>query len=182
MKCLTLMIGAAGLVATLSAQPSTSDVQTYLSLTDAQVQSLQQLRTQQRQALQSTFQQIRQKQQDLQNQLSSGSTDAAALGQLLVDIQTLKKSISTAQSSYNTQALAVLTADQKTKLQTLQSAAALRPQISEATALGLLTPPSGGAGSRMGMGPGPGMMFHRGGGPRAGWRGGRRAAPPEQQF
>ena len=156
--------------------PSTADIQKYLSLTDAQVQSLQQLRTQQRQANQSAFQEIQQKEQNLKTQLASGTADAASLGQILLDIQSLRKSIQSSETTYNTQALAVLNADQKTKLAALQAAEALRPQIMQATMLNLLTPPAN-AGGGPGMGPMGGPMGFRG--PRAGFRGHRPSAPPQ---
>ena len=155
---------------------SVADVQAYLSLTDSQIQSLQQLRTTERQTLSSTFQQIATQQQNLNTQLASGSATAAALGQILLDIQTLRKTITTTEASYNTQAVALLTADQKTKLAALQTAAALRPQISEATALGLLMPPSPPSGAT-----GPGPSFRRGGGPRGGFFRGNGQAPPPTQ-
>lgn len=149
-------------------QPPTADVQAFLSLTDAQVQSLQQLRQTQRTTVQPLMQQLMTKQQSLQNQLASGAS-AATLGTLLQDIEALQKQIQQAQTTYQAQALNLLTADQKTKLQALQDAAKLQPAIREATSLGLMSPPAGqggrGGGRGFGAGGGAGFGPARGGGP-----------------
>jgi Spy/CpxP family protein refolding chaperone len=139
-----------------SASPRTDALKTYLALTDAQVASLGQLRQQQAQAIKPLRQTLMEKQQALQTQTLAGG-DAAALGQLLLDVQNLRKQISDTQTSLRSQTLGVLTTDQKTKLQSLQDAANLQPAIGGAMALNLLTPPqsltagqgpSGAAGSR----------------------------------
>jgi Spy/CpxP family protein refolding chaperone len=137
-------------------QPPVTDVQKYLSLTDAQVQSLQTIQANLRSSIATTRQQIATKQQTLNTQLSAGSTSAAVLGQELIDIQNLRNQVQQSRTSAQTQALGVLTADQKTKLATLTAAAALGPQIREAGALGLILAPEPPAGAPGGMG-GPGM-------------------------
>ncbi len=147
-----------------AAQPGTDQVKAYLSLTDSQIQGLQQIERQAASALQSTFQEIHQKQLTLQDQLDKGSTDAAALGKLLLDIESLHKRISQTQDSYRSQAVASLTADQKTKLKSLEDAMKLQPVIGQAVGLLLLTPPqpsAAGAGfGPLGAGRGP-MRFGR---------------------
>ncbi|MEO7142581.1 MAG: Spy/CpxP family protein refolding chaperone [Bryobacteraceae bacterium] len=185
MKYSIMTMIAAALACTLSAQwpapgrpgqgalPTTADVQSYLALTDAQVQSLHQLRLDERQAVSPLMQQMMQKQQNLNTQEAAGAS-AAAVGQLVLDLQAIRTSISTTASNYRTQAVNLLTADQRTKLQALEAAAALRPAIAEASGLGLLTQSQ----------PGP-----AGGGPGPNWRhGGRRGsfgpgpgAPPPPQ-
>src|SRR5262249_21334595 len=74
-------------------QPPNSEIKAYLGLTDAQLTGLQAVRTQLNGALGSNHQQIRQKETDLNNLLSKGTTDAAAVGKLVIDINTLRKQV-----------------------------------------------------------------------------------------
>lgn len=122
-------------------QPGTDLVKAFLTLTDSQIQGLQQLRTQTGDALQSIHQEIQQKQTTLQEQLSKGSTDAAALGKLLLDIEALRKRVTQTEETLHNQALGTLTAAQKAKLMTLEDAVKLQPVIGQAAGLQLLTPP-----------------------------------------
>jgi len=78
----------------------------------------------------------------------------------VIGIQALEQQAAPIRASYQQQALAVLTATQKTQLAALQSAAALMPAIHEATELNLLARPEGGPGGPEGMARG------RFGGPR----------------
>jgi hypothetical protein len=156
--------------------PSVTELKTYLSLTDAQVTSLQTIQQNLHTSTDTTMQQIQTKQQTLNTQLAAGGSTAAALGQLLLDIQTLRNSITQAETTSQSQSLNVLTADQKTKLKVLTDASALRLQIDEATMLGLILPPAdsqGGApgmrgpagrGGPQSMGMGMGPMMRRPGG------------------
>ena len=121
----------------------TDKVQTYLNLTDSQIQSLQQLRQSEMAALKPIMEQIRPLRQSLHSQMQSGSSDAAAVSKLMQSIQALEQQAAPIRSSFQQQALALLTADQKTKLAALESAASLMPAVHEATALNLLTPPKG---------------------------------------
>jgi Spy/CpxP family protein refolding chaperone len=130
----------------MSAQAKTTEVQSYLNLTDAQIASLQQLRQSEMAALKPIFEQIGPLRQSLHTQKQSGNADATAVGKLVLSIQTLEQQAAPIRASYQQQAQAVLTADQKTKLAALQSAAALMPAIHEAAGLNLLTPPKGAEG------------------------------------
>ena len=130
----------------MSAPAKTTEVQSYLNLTDAQISSLQQLRQSEMAALKPIFQQIGPLHETLRAQEQSGSADATAVGKLVLGIHSLEQQAAPIRSSFQQQALAVLTADQKTKLAALESAAALMPAIHEATALNLLTPPKGAEG------------------------------------
>jgi len=142
----------------------TTAVQTYLNLTDAQVTSLQQLRTAEAAALKPIFQQIGPLRQSLRSQEQSSGADATAVGKLVLNIQSLEQQAAPIRASYQQQALAVLTAAQKTQLAALESAAALMPAIHEAAGLNLLTPPEGSEGPG-GIGR-EGMPRGRFGGPR----------------
>ncbi len=166
LRFLPLMILAASLFAQgpggprhITIQAKTDQVQSYLSLTDAQIQSLQQLRQSEMTALNPVMDQIAPLRQSLQTQLQSGSADAAAVGKLVLNIQALEQQVTTARNSFRDQALALITADQKTKLADLQSAADLMPTIQQAMSLNLLSPPKGLEGAP-GFG-GPGMLMHR---------------------
>ena len=170
------------------AQPPITELQNYLSLTDSQVQALQTIQTQLRTSTASLRQQIAQKEQTLRTDLSAGNSSAVTLGQLLLDIQTLQKQITQAQTASQTQAAAVLNAAQKTKLQTVVDASKLQPQIRQAEMLDLIVPPQGavgpgmgpmggrgaGMGNGVGNGMGPGMGRMGGGGPMMAPRGPRR--------
>jgi Spy/CpxP family protein refolding chaperone len=147
----------------MSEQAKTTEVQSYLNLTDAQISSLQQLRQSERAALKPIFQQMGPLHESLRTQKQSGSADPTAVGKLVLSIESLEQQAEPIRSSFQQQALNVLTADQKAKLTALQSAAALMPTIHEATALNLLTPPKGPEGPG---GMAPEMMHGRFGGPR----------------
>ena len=168
LKLITITLAATALFAQppggprmhgMSGRAKTTAVESYLSLTDAQVASLQQLRQAESEALKPIFQQIGPLRQSLRSQSQGSSADATAVGKLVLSIQALEQQAAPIRASYQ-QALAVLTATQKTQLAALQSAAALMPAIHEAAELHLLTPPEGGPG-----GPG-GMSRGRFGGPR----------------
>jgi len=142
----------------------TTAVQSYLNLTDAQITSLQQLRQSEMAALKPIFQQIGPLRHSLRTEEQSSSADATTVGKLVLSIQNLEQQAAPIRASYQQQALAVLTAPQKTQLAALQSAAALMPAIHEATELNLLTPPKGSEGPG-GFGT-EGMPRGRFGGPR----------------
>jgi len=148
---------------------SVVELKAALGLSDAQVTSLQQIRTSQRETISTLARQMRTKNEALRASLSSGTT-AVAAGTTLLEIEALRKQLTTVEGNVRTQALGVLTAEQRTKLKTLEDAAALQPAIRQATALGLLTHPVGPGGPR-------GMGGMGGVGPR-GFRGGRAAGDP----
>ena len=118
-------------------------LKTFLNLTDSQVQGLQQIQQQERQANRTTMQTIRQNQANLDSMMQKGGADAAAVGRLMVENQTLQSNMSKTHESFSAQAANTLTADQKAKLKNLQDAMALMPMIHQASALGLLTSPQG---------------------------------------
>lgn len=121
----------------------TTAVQTYLNLTDAQIASLKQLRQSEGEALKPIFQQMAPMRRSLRAQQENGSADAATAAKAQQDRQALEQQIAPIRASFQQQALAVLTPEQKTKLAALQAAMALLPAIREAGALNLLTPPEG---------------------------------------
>jgi hypothetical protein len=87
------------------------------------------------------------------------NSNATAAGQLQVEIAALRDQIEAIQDSARTQAVAVLNASQRTKLESLTAAAALFEEARQAAGLGLIEGPEGGPGGRgpgAGFGPGPG--------------------------
>lgn len=149
--------------------PDVSSLKTYLSLTDAQVNTLQQARQSEMTALRSVFEEIQTKETALRNLLNTNTTDAAAVGRLVLDIQTARKKVESTQATYRTQAVNTLTADQKTKLTALDTAMKLRDEIQQAVMLNLLQPEEGPGGPGFGgPGFGPGGPGGRGFGPPPG--------------
>ncbi len=136
------------------AQPPNTEIKAYLGLTDAQVTGLQSVRTQLNSALSANRQQIQSKQTDLENLLAKGTTDAAAVGKLVLDISNLRKQVDATTASFRDQARNLLTADQKKKLAALEDAAKLQPDIQEAAGLLLVAPPAPPAGKQGLFGPG----------------------------
>ena len=124
-----------------------TELKTYLGLSDTQVSSLNSIQSSVMQSAMSVMQQVQTKQSELEAALEKGS-DAATLGKMLLDIQALKKQVDSARTSARTQALAVLTADQRTKLKPLEDAAKLETQLRQATQLNLVAPTDNG-GNRM---------------------------------
>ncbi len=135
--------------------PALDDIKTYLSLTDAQIQSMQQVRQRAYENLRTTFDQMRAKHTALRDMLDKGATDAAAVGKLVLDMDALRKQVQQAQASVRTQVMAQLTPAQVTRLKALEDAAKLQPEIRGAQALGLIAPPEGRGFGMMG---GPGFM------------------------
>jgi len=135
--------------------PAPAELKAYLGLSDSQIQALRQIRQQEGEALRSLHDEMAQKQKTLRDQLQAGSTDAAALGRLLLDIQSLRKRIEDAEKTFRDQAANQLTADQKTKLKALEEAAKLQPAIGQAAGLNLLTPPAPTQGEPRDPGMGP---------------------------
>ena len=123
--------------------PRTDKVQSYLSLTDAQIQNLQQLRESEWAALKPIMEQMRPLRQSMHAEMRGSSPDSAAASKLRASMQALEQQAAPIRSSFQQQAMAILTADQKTKLTALETAMSLMPAAHEATALNLLTPPKG---------------------------------------
>jgi Spy/CpxP family protein refolding chaperone len=140
-------------------------LKTYLSLTDAQVETLRSAQQQQREAMRASFTELRAKQKALRAQTQSGTSDPAAVGQLMLDMQATRAKMRAARQEVNDQLAASLTPEQKAKLQTLKDAAKLGPAVREAMRLGLIEPPAAsgdGTQQRRMRRPGAGAMGFRG--------------------
>jgi len=125
--------------------PPVTELKTYMSLTDTQITSITNSNQALMTASRTLMEQIRTKRQGLQDLLAKGSTDAAALGKLLLEIQALEKQVTDNHTKAQTAAVSFLSADQKTKLKALEDASKLREEIGEAARLNLLAAPVGGA-------------------------------------
>jgi len=123
-------------------QASYAQLQAYLNLSDAQVQSLITIQNNRNAAHQAIYKQISDKQTQLSTLLRNGTTDALTVGQLEIDINNLQRQLSSPSTSYQTQALAVLTADQKNKLPGLVSALQLQTTAWQAVTLELIDAPA----------------------------------------
>ena len=148
-------------------RPAFTELKANLGLQDAQITQIQQLQRQSIDGLASVQSQVRDKESALSDLLAKGTTDAAAVGKLVLEIHGLRSQLSKARDTARQAALALLFADQKTKLKTLEDAAKLEPAIQQATALWLLSEPvapapgiggPGGLGGPGGRGFGPGRM------------------------
>ncbi len=132
--------------------PSPDALKMALGLTDAQVTALDQLQQTKRAQIQPILQQMATQQAALQDALQKTPPDAAAVAAILVQMQALQKQIQTVEASFLTQAVATLSADQKTKLTTLQNAQKLMEAVHQAEMFNLLTGPAGGPGGPGGPG------------------------------
>jgi Spy/CpxP family protein refolding chaperone len=144
-----------------------------LDLTDAQIQQLRELRKSQMEALKPTLDQMRTKNDALRKEMETDNPNPATVGQLTVEIKTLRKTISDGQADRVAKAQQILTPEQQDKLKALNPATGTNRAFGEAAMLGLVAPPNG-PGMMRG---GPGMM---GRGPMM-QREGRRTPPPQQQ-
>ncbi|MEK7407944.1 MAG: periplasmic heavy metal sensor [Acidobacteriota bacterium] len=130
--------------------PQFTELKAYLNLTDTQIQQIQQAQRQAMERVQIVVTQIPEKQKALRDLLDKGTTDAAAVGKLVLEIEALHKQVTQAREAGHVAALAVLTTAQKDKLKTLEEAAKLQPVIHQAAMLALLVPPV----PQPGLGPG----------------------------
>ncbi|MBK9169711.1 MAG: periplasmic heavy metal sensor [Bryobacterales bacterium] len=113
----------------------------YLALTDAQVRALQQLQDDHRQAERKVYEQIREKDMQLQQLLRAGSSDAFAIGQLMVEINNLRRQLPISREPFRAPALAVLTEPQQAKLSDLTEALRIAPAGHQAVDLNLIDSP-----------------------------------------
>jgi Spy/CpxP family protein refolding chaperone len=131
---LTLILGTV-----LSAQ--VPDLKAVLNLSDTQIQSLVQLQQQKPQTLQPLVQQMEQDQQKLQ-QLLASNPDPAAVGRLVIEINTLGRQIQQVISNIQQQALNILRPDQRNQVQPLGDVLRLQLAARQAVELGLINPPN----------------------------------------
>jgi Spy/CpxP family protein refolding chaperone len=110
-----------------------------LGLSDDEITRLRELRQQTTDANRSLCEQMAERQRTLRIVSQRPTPDAVEIGQVVVDMINLQKQMESANGGSNAQALAMLTAEQKTKLKALEDAAKLQAAVRQATALNLLT-------------------------------------------
>ena len=149
------------------AAPARAELKSFLGLTDQQLTQLVQLRRDEQAALRPIREQMAVKAKALRDALAADAPDAAVVGQLTLDVRTLRQQVRQSNEDYHSRGIGLLDDAQKTKLQTLERLMRLQPAVNAATALNLLLPPQPalGAGQRGGAGRGgagaPGMMMRR---------------------
>ena len=169
MKMLSLLIPAFT-AAVAFAQPPVNELKTFLNLTDAQVTSIQEANRSAMQANRDLADKIRTNRQNLRTLTSQTNPDAAAVGRLVLEGQAYGKQIADSRAKARETALTFLSAEQKTKLKTLEEAMQLREEIGAAQRLNLISGPAEGLG-------GPGARGMRGRMGQAGRMGAGRFAP-----
>jgi hypothetical protein len=118
-----------------------TELKQYLGLTDPQLVSLQAIQNTRNQSQQAIYKQINDKNQQIYQLLDSGTGSATQIGQLMLDIRNLQKQLTTIDGPLRTQAQAVLTADQKTRLTKLVDAMQLQTPAWQAVNLLLIESP-----------------------------------------
>lgn len=113
----------------------------FLTLSDAQVNSLKQILDTRRSAERAIYEQISTRQTELNKLLAAGSNDAANIGRLMVEINNLRRQLPTSGTPYRNQALSVLNDVQKAKLPQLVQALELQSTAGEAVYLNLIDYP-----------------------------------------
>jgi hypothetical protein len=132
----------------------------YLKLSETQVTALQENNQAMREEIRTIMQSARNGHEGVREELKQDNPNPAIVGQALVDAKETREAIDAKRDEFRVKALAILTADQKASLESLQQALQLAPTARQAVGTNLLDAPEGGR-----MGPG------RRGGPRRGFHG-----------
>jgi len=117
------------------------DLKKHLSLTDAQVNSLSTIAKTRSDAQSNIYRQINEKYTTLNGLLANNSTDSVRIGQLMIEINNLRKQTVPVEP-YRSQALNLLLPDQKLKLPILVQALQLQSAAWQATNLNLIDGPA----------------------------------------
>jgi len=115
-------------------------LKSHLSLTDDQLQQLQNLRRDQFERMRPSIEQMAEKQRALDEALAAASPDPALVGRLTIELQQIRKEIPDSRETLREQALAILGADQRAKLDDLGEALQLHATATQAVGLNLLDP------------------------------------------
>jgi Spy/CpxP family protein refolding chaperone len=117
------------------------ELKQHLGLSDGQLQQLRTLLEEKSRVDQDRYRLINEKNTELNNLLRSGSRDANRIGQLTIDIHVLGTQPPPPNDQWRQRALAVLTAEQRTKLGPLDQAMKLATTAYQANTLNLIDPP-----------------------------------------
>jgi Spy/CpxP family protein refolding chaperone len=112
-----------------------------LTLTDTQVRALTDVQNRKGEAERVIYQQLAEKERALSELLNNNSNDALRIGQLMVEINQIRKKLPINGEPYRSDALNVLTVDQKAKLPALVNAMKLQSAGWQAISLNLIDSP-----------------------------------------
>lgn len=116
-----------------------------LELTDQQIQHLTQLRREEAGVLQPLRRQVQEKTQALKEAMAAPNPDPSLVGSLTLELRNLRQQIQETNKIYHEKALAVLTPEQRAKVENMTAAsrrlAQMGPALRAATALNLIPPP-----------------------------------------
>ena len=114
-------------------------LQQYLGLTDDQTQQIEKARVAGRDTERGLAERLRAKDAELRALLESGTADAGVVGKMALEVDALRSQMKQLADAAHQNVLGILSSEQAAKLQTLEEAAKLRPEIEGAAGLGLLT-------------------------------------------
>ena len=121
--------------------PQIEALKTYLGLSDTQVASLQQARTDAFEQAKPSLKDGAQKARDLRAEMNKANPDSNTVGRLMTEMKQMREQGRSTQTQVREKSMAVLTEPQKTKLKALEDAAALQDAVREARMSGLLNAP-----------------------------------------
>lgn len=113
----------------------------YLSLTNEQQQSLEQLQARMRVKARASVTDLEEKQKALRTRLASGDADPLTVGKLVLAMEVAKNNAEATSQELRAKALQQLTEAQQAKLRALEEARVLQPVVREAIGMFLLAPP-----------------------------------------
>ncbi len=122
-------------------QPTYEDVKAALGLSDQQLSDLKKMQQDKMTATQAFYSKMAEKQKELNGLLESNSTDATKIGQLMLDLQQLRKQPPPSGIDIHEKATGILSAEQKHKLAKVEEAQKLRSAVDQALQLALIEPP-----------------------------------------
>ena len=116
-------------------------LKTYLGLSDTQVASLRQARTDAFEQAKPNMRDGAQKARDLRAEMNKANPDPNTVGRLMTEMKQMREQGRSTQTQVREKSMAVLTEPQKAKLKVLDEAAALQDTVREARMSGLLNAP-----------------------------------------
>jgi hypothetical protein len=116
-------------------------VRVHLGLSDEQVKRIMEIRGEVGMQVMGLLAELAKAERDLAQLLSTKDPAPAAVGALVILTRDIRKQVDKIQQGLGEAMLAVLTAEQRARLQVLEEAAKLIPAIDACRALGLLAPP-----------------------------------------
>ena len=110
----------------------------FLQLTEQQVADVRTLLEARKDIIEPLMKQIPEKEKELQELLNSASPDPAAVGRVTIAIRDLRRQVDEARKDFAAGFEALLTAEQKTRVNTARQAARLQPVVGALRELGII--------------------------------------------